>query len=77
MKKRGHREGTIYRRPNGTWCAQVMLPDGKRLSKYAKTQRECREWIAETLKRNRSSSSSTVQAGGLFMLTARRCGLPQ
>ena len=46
--KRGRGEGTIYRRPNGTWCAQVSAPDGTRLTKYAQTQRECREWLAET-----------------------------
>ena len=50
-KRRGNREGTIYKRPNGTWCAQVSLPNGKRLSKYAKTRRECQAWLRETLPR--------------------------
>lgn len=47
-KRRGNKEGTIYKRPNGTWCAQVSI-DGQRLTKYAPTQRECRAWLKETL----------------------------
>ena len=47
-KRRGNREGTIYKRPNGTWCAQVSV-DGRRLTKYARTQRECRAWLTEKL----------------------------
>jgi integrase len=46
-KRRGNKEGTIYQR-NGRWCAQVSL-NGRRLTHYADTQRECREWIKETL----------------------------
>jgi len=42
-------EGTIFfRESRGEWVAQVSL-DNKRLTKYAKTQRECREWLKETL----------------------------
>ena len=47
-KNRGHNEGTIYQRPDGRWCAQVSL-SGHRLTHYAKTQRECREWLKTTL----------------------------
>ena len=45
-KRRGNKEGSIYKRGN-RWCAQVSL-NGKRLTKYFDTQRECREWIRET-----------------------------
>jgi len=45
-KRRGNKEGTIYQRKDGRWCAQVSL-DGRRLTHYAKTQRECREWLKE------------------------------
>ena len=38
--KRGHGEGTIGKRPNGTWYARMSLPDGKRKSLYGKTQAE-------------------------------------
>ena len=47
-KNRGHNEGTIYQRADGRWCAQVSL-NGHRLTHYAKTQRECREWLRTTL----------------------------
>ncbi len=47
-KNRGHNEGTIYQRPDGRWCAQVSL-SGRRLTHYAKTQRDCRDWLKETI----------------------------
>jgi len=46
-KRRGNHEGSIYQRPDGRWCAQVTL-NGRRLTHYAKTQRDCREWIKIT-----------------------------
>jgi integrase len=47
-RRRSNNEGCIYQRKDGLWCAQVSL-DGKRLTKYGKTQKECRTWITETL----------------------------
>jgi integrase len=47
-KRRGNQEGSIYQRKDGRWCAQVSL-NGRRLTHYAKTQRECREWLKKTL----------------------------
>jgi integrase len=46
--KRGNNEGSIYKRKDGRWCAQVSL-NGRRLTKYAKTQKECRDWVNQTL----------------------------
>jgi integrase len=46
--KRGNNEGCIYKRKDGRWCAQVSL-NGKRITKYAKTQHECRDWVKQTL----------------------------
>jgi integrase len=45
-KKRGNNEGTVYKRKDGRWYAQVSL-SGKRITKYAKTQRECHDWVRE------------------------------
>lgn len=45
-KKRGNNEGTIYKRNDGRWCAQVSL-SGKRITKYAKTRRECHDWVKQ------------------------------
>jgi len=47
-RRRGNNEGSLYQRKDGLWCAQVSL-DGRRLTKYAKTQRECRGWIKEMI----------------------------
>ena len=49
MSRRGNNEGTIYQRPNGSWCAQVTL-QGQRKTIYGKTravvQRKLREILA-------------------------------
>jgi integrase len=47
-RRRTNNEGTLYQRKDGLWCAQVSL-EGHRLSKYGRTQRECRDWIKATL----------------------------
>jgi integrase len=52
-KKRGHGEGTITKRRDGSWMAQVSIgfdPDTgkpKRLTKYFKTRQEAAAWLAE------------------------------
>lgn len=43
-KRRSNHEGTIFKRTNGTWRAQITI-DGKRLSFTAKTAKECRDWL--------------------------------
>ncbi len=47
-RRRGNNEGSIYRRIDGRWCAQISL-GGHRLTKYAESQKECRDWIREML----------------------------
>ncbi len=49
-KRRGNNEGTIYQRKDGLWCAQISL-NGRRLTKYGKSQTECRLWIKQMLAR--------------------------
>lgn len=47
--RRANNEGTVfYRKDSKRWCAQVSL-SGRRLTKYAKTQSECKDWIKATL----------------------------
>ncbi|WDU82823.1 hypothetical protein [Caloramator sp. Dgby_cultured_2] len=53
-KKRGNNEGTIYKRPNGTWCGQITLgrkEDGKlkRLTFYGKTRQEVADKINKAI----------------------------
>ena len=47
-KKRGNNEGSIFRKKNSSWRAQISL-DGQRLSYTAKTKKECQEWIKKTM----------------------------
>ena len=52
-KIRGHGEGTIFHRSNGTWRAQLTV-NGERFSYGAKTKPECIAWLASMqLKLNR------------------------
>ena len=39
MSKRGNGEGTVYRRKDGRWAAELTV-DGKRVTVYGKTKRE-------------------------------------
>jgi hypothetical protein len=48
VRKRANNEGSIYKRKNGVWRAQVTL-DGERLNFSADTQKECREWLKKTI----------------------------
>ncbi len=43
-KRRGNQEGSIYKRANGTWRAQILI-DGERFSHSAKTRREAEDWL--------------------------------
>jgi len=45
VKRRAHGEGTIYKRTDGLWVAQITLPDGKRKSKYSRNQKEVKDWL--------------------------------
>ena len=47
-KKRGNNEGSISKRANGTWRAQLYIR-GKRISFGAKTKAECLAWLNKNL----------------------------
>lgn len=44
MSKRGHGEGTFFKRANGSYTAQVSI-DGKRVSKTFKVRKDAQDWI--------------------------------
>jgi len=44
MARRGNNEGSIYKRPNGKYRAQVSL-DGRRLSFTSMSRTECQMWL--------------------------------
>jgi integrase len=48
-KRRGNKEGSIYKRANGTWRAQVTIK-GRRLIHTAKNHKDCLDWIKKTNK---------------------------
>src|SRR5947209_6538059 len=54
MAKRGQNEGSIFKRADGRWCAQVNLgyEDGKRKRKYlyGSTRKEVQERLTKTLR---------------------------
>ena len=47
--KRANGEGSLSRRPNGTWSATASLPDGRRKFFYGKTREEVRRKLAQAL----------------------------
>lgn len=55
-KNRGRNEGSIFKRTNGTWCAQVSV-EGKRISKYFKTKKEASDWLLEMRNKLKSGIS--------------------
>jgi integrase len=46
-RTRAHGEGSLYRRKDGRWVAQLTL-QGKQLYKYFRTKPQARMWIQET-----------------------------
>jgi integrase len=69
-KRRGNKEGSIYRLKSGTWRAQVSQ-EGKRISFTAPTQQECQEWVRTTLQQfdNGLSLAALSQTIDEFMST--------
>jgi hypothetical protein len=52
-RKRANNEGKIYYRADRhAWCAQITI-EGHRMTTYARTQHECRDWIRDMLVRIR------------------------
>ena len=48
MARRGKNEGSIYKRKNGSWRAQISI-DGERLSYTADSRAECNDWLRRTM----------------------------
>ncbi|MEW6424322.1 MAG: Arm DNA-binding domain-containing protein [Bacillota bacterium] len=53
MAKRGHGEGTIYKRKDGKWEAKASIGYDpatgklKRITKYFETRKEAQDWLAQ------------------------------
>lgn len=53
MKKRANGEGSLSKRDNGSWRAQVII-DGKRTGKTFKLRKEAQDWIKANRQRTRA-----------------------
>ncbi len=62
MAKRGNQEGTIYKRANGKWRAQISL-NGGRLSFTAGSRAEAQDWLRAT--RNQIENGLTFKGSNL------------
>lgn len=63
-KKRGNGEGSIHKRPNGSWEVQVSL-EGRRMSRSFQTQREGLEWLKKT--RNQIDDGMTFASTKVYL----------
>jgi len=61
MNKRGHGEGSIYRRKDGRWCACLTVSKGRRKYFYGYSRREVTsKLIIAQVEPNHSSSRSAA-----------------
>jgi integrase len=45
-RRRGRGEGSVwYWQEKGLWVGRINLPDGKKRTKYGKTQKNVKDWI--------------------------------
>lgn len=60
-RRRGHHEGTGYKRADGRWEWKVTLPDGTRKSFYDTTQRGAREKASQAIRNLQAGLSSKAE----------------
>ncbi|HZR39576.1 MAG TPA: tyrosine-type recombinase/integrase [Ktedonobacteraceae bacterium] len=60
MAKRGHGEGSIYRRNDGRWAASMTLEDRKRKTFYGKTRKEVQEQLKAALHQQQEGTLITA-----------------
>lgn len=53
MRKRGHGEGSIYKRSDGRWAAVVSVEGGRRKFMYGRTRKEVADKLSEALRAQR------------------------
>lgn len=58
--RRGNGEGSISKRPNGTYQARITLEDGKRKSIYGKTRKEVQEKLKIALREQQQGTLVTA-----------------
>lgn len=66
MARRGQGEGSVYQRGDGYWCANVRLPNGRRVVRYARTKKEASTLLAQLSHRRRTgvlAAPTKIQVG--------------
>ncbi len=64
-KRRANNEGTIFKRSDGKWRAQISS-NGRRKSFLGDTQKECQDWIKNIRMSSAKASNSRFQSLSLF-----------
>jgi integrase len=59
MGRRGHGEGSIYRRKDGRWAASITLENHRRKTYYGKTRKEVQEKLNAALHEQRQGTLAT------------------
>ncbi len=68
-KRRGHGEGSIYKRKDGRWTASISLGDGKRKSYYGKTRKEVKDKLdVALLEQQKELHTGAKQLLGEYLL---------
>ncbi len=60
MARRGHGEGSIFRRKDGRWAASVSLESGQRKTFYGKTRKEVQEQLKSALHQQQEGTLITA-----------------
>jgi integrase len=64
MAKRGRNEGSIFKKANGTWRAQISI-EGRRISYTAPSRAECHQWLRKML--NQMDQGMTFEGRNLTL----------
>lgn len=59
MRRRGHGEGTIYRRQDGRWTAAITLENHRRKTFYGKTRKEVQDKLNVALHEQKQGTIAT------------------
>src|SRR5256885_4025260 len=59
MARRGHGEGSIYRRNDGRWTAAITLDNHKRKTFYGKTRKEVQDKLNAALHEQKQGALAT------------------
>jgi integrase len=68
-RRRSKGEGTIYQTSNGSWIAQITLPNGKKKTKTGRTQKTVKDWLLQqrnAIQQNTWTENTSLTTGELL-----------